>query len=271
MFIFNNMKSSYAGLWLLLTLALALVVGFALWDDDFRLGGYTPKKAPVRAVLFPEKNEVGDSLAAAADSVAVMVAELSEKPVETDTVPKSIFLFGDSMTLNIALRMAKYAVQNGHELHAVNWDSSNTKIWADCDTIEHFIKAYNADFIFISLGSNELYFKKPDARLPYVRRILEKIGDIPYVWIGPPNWKEDTGINDMLQATCAPGAFFRSAGMEFKRKKDKIHPTREASALWVDSIMRWMPKSRHPILAELPSDSLGKVKTNVIFLKALNK
>lgn len=265
------MKSNYTALWLLLALALLIVVGVSFYDDDLRLGSYTLKKAPAKATLFPEKNLTVDSLASVADSVAIVEAKLAEKPVETDSLPKSILLFGDSMTLNLALRLAKYAAQNGHTMHAVNWDSSNTKIWADCDTLTHYINEYSANFIFISLGSNELYFKKPEGRLPYVKRILEMIGDIPYVWIGPPNWKEDSGINDMLQATCAPGSFFRSAGMEFKRKKDKIHPTREASALWIDSIMRWMPKSRHPILAEFPSDSLGKVTTNVIFLKALNK
>lgn len=265
------MKSNYSGLWLLLASALIIIVGLAFVSDNLTLGAYTLKKAPIKATLFPEYEMVVDSLGDKVNLEDVLQAEVVLKPVETDSVPKSILLFGDSMTYNLALRLAQYAAQNGHTMHAVNWDSSNTKIWADCDTLLHYIKAYNADFVFISLGSNELYFKKPEARLPYVKRILEMIGDRPYVWIGPPNWKEDSGINDMLQATCAPGAFFRSAGMTFKRKKDKIHPTREASALWIDSIMRWMPKSRHPILADYPADSLKKVKTNVIFLKARNK
>lgn len=267
------MKSNFSGLWLLLAIALAIVVGVALTDDDISVGSYTLRKAPVRTFLFPESviHDAEDPLLIVSDSILQLENLLAEEPVKVDSLPKSILLFGDSMTFNLALRLAKYAKMNGHALHAVNWDSSNTKIWADCDTLDYFIRQYGADYIFISLGSNELYFKRPESRLPYVRKILEKIGDIPYVWIGPPNWKEDTGINDMLQANCAPGAFFRSAGMEFKRKKDKIHPTREASALWVDSVMRWLPKSRHPIRADFPSDSLGKVNANVIFLKALNK
>ena len=116
-----------------------------------------------------------------------------------------------------------------------------------------------------------MYFKNPETRAPYVKRILEVIDTIPYVWIGPPNWKEDTGINDMLERMCARGSFFRSAGMEFKRKKDNIHPTRESSSMWIDSIMRWLPKSSHPFVADLPSDSIGKANPNIIFLKALNK
>ncbi len=267
------MKSSYLALWLLLAGALAifLIVGFS---DDIKLGDYTVKKAPFAETLFPDSAKVereNYGLEASGGMEATLPEEIMPKEVPTDSLPKNILLFGDSMTMNLALRFAKYAKQNGHQMHAINWDSSNTKIWAETDTLSYYINKLKPDFIFISLGSNEVYFKDPYKRHPYVKQILSVIGDVPYVWIGPPTWDNRTAINDMLEATCRPGSFFRSSGMEFKRKKDKIHPTREASALWVDSIMRWMPKSAHPILADFPSDSLGKVNSNIILLKALNK
>lgn len=263
------MKSNYAGLWLLLMLAMVLIVSVA-FSDDIVVGDWTVKKAPVAETLFPSpQQDITDhwlGVSDVPDSIFNVTPE-----IVTDSMPKSILLFGDSMTFNLAIRMARYAAQNGHKFHAVNWDSSNTKIWADCDTLANLIKRYDVDFVFVSLGSNEVYFKNPSVRMPYVRKILNVIGDIPYVWIGPPNWSKDTGINDMLAAACSKGSFFRSEGISLKRKADKIHPTRDASALWADTIMRWMPNSAHPILADVPSDSLGKVHTNVIFLKALNK
>ncbi|MDE6679895.1 MAG: SGNH/GDSL hydrolase family protein [Muribaculaceae bacterium] len=265
------MKSHYIGLWLLISLALSLFMLFAFSDIELGIGEWQMKKAPFREALLAGRPVSSDSLLVPADMDDLEADEILDKPVETDSVPKSILLFGDSMTFNLALRLAAYAAHNGHQMHAVNWDSSNTKIWADCDTLEHYIKEYNADYVFISLGSNEIYYKKPEVRLPYVKRILEMIDTIPYVWIGPPNWEEDSGINDMLERTCRRGSFFRSAGMKFERKKDKIHPTRDASALWMDSIMRWMPHSSHPILAALPPDTLGKHPVNVIFLKARHK
>ncbi len=261
------MKTGYPALWLLLATAFVTVCLLA-FAEDINIGTYVVKKAPIVELLFPDSVSTQDWKEIATDSVP----EIEEpKIVEVDSTQKSILLFGDSMTLNLALRLARYAAHNGHTMHAVNWDSSNTKIWAESDTLSHFIRKYGADYIFISLGSNELYIRKPETRMPYVKKILAKIGDIPYVWIGPPNWQEDSGINDMLEATCAPGSFFRSAGMSFKRKSDKIHPTRSSSADWMDSIMRWMPKSGHPILSDLPPDSLKKAPANVIFLKALNK
>lgn len=260
-------NNRYVSLWLLLALALVIVIVIAM-VDDIKIGEWSVKKAPVADLLFKEKVE--KSLK---DSISKDSVELAEKPVviKTDSLPQSLFIFGDSMTFNLALRLAQYAKENGHEIHSVNWDSSNTKIWAQSDTLDYFIKEYRPTQIFISLGSNELYFKDPYSRAPYVKTILEKIDTIPYVWIGPPNWKEDTGINDMLEEICAPGSFFRSAGMEFKRKKDNIHPTRESSALWVDSIMRWLPKSSHPFIANMPPDSIKKSNPNIVLLKAKNK
>lgn len=262
------MFKHYSGLWLLLTAALAIIITVA-FSDDINIGEYTVKKAPVADVLLKDRDAAGES-----DSLLDeqgMLRDTIVKEVPTDSLPQSIFIFGDSMTYNLALRLAQYAKANGHRINSVNWDSSNTKIWADYDTLANCIARYKPTQIFISLGSNELYFKDPSSRLKYVRKILETIDTIPYVWIGPPNWKEDTGINDMLERACRPGTFFRSAGMEFKRKKDHIHPTREASALWVDSIMRWLPKSAHPFLAQTPPDSIGKSNPHIVFLKALNK
>lgn len=265
------MKSRYAGIWWLLVAALVIVIGVA-FVDDIEIGGWKVRKAPFREALLAERDSVSrlDDPNLAEGGVGEGLS-VRQEPQPTDSTAQSLLIIGDSMTLNLAYRLAEYAKHNGHTLHAVNWDSSNTKIWAGCDTLDNFIRRYNVTYVFISLGSNELYIKHPETRRPYVQTILDKIGDLPYVWIGPPNWKEDSGINDMLEATCRPGGFFRSAGMEFERKKDKIHPTRRASALWIDSIMRWMPHSSHPILADLPPDTIGKAPANVTFLKALNK
>lgn len=264
------MKKSYFGLWMLLAVGLLVVlaIGFA---DDITIGGYTVKKAPFREHLLTDKEAEAEEAARLDSVLAVQREEQENNKAEVDSAPQSILLIGDSMTLNLALRLAQYAKANGHKFHSVNWDSSGTVKWGKSRHLEEYIKEYGATYVFISLGSNELYIKDPKSHLKYVRSILDQVGDLPYVWIGPPNWKEDNGFNDFLEATCRPGTFFRSAGMEFKRKKDGIHPTRESSALWIDSIARWMPKSSHPILLETPPDSIGKVSPNLKFMKATDE
>lgn len=266
------MKSNYTGVWLLLATSMVIIILIA-FSDDITLGKWTVKKAPYREMLLAEIDSPENADMSGHDnSEGDVTGDNGDQMLaETDTTSHSILLIGDSMTLNLAYRLTQYARQNGHQFHAINWDSSNTRIWAESDTLQHFINKFGATYIFISLGSNELYLTKPEGHRKYVEAILSKIGDKPYVWIGPPNWKEDAGINDMIESACARGTFFRSAGMTFERKKDKIHPTRNASALWIDSIARWMPKSAHPIILDIPADSIGNVNPNVTFLKARNR
>lgn len=258
-------RKPYLALWLLLAAALSIITVVAFLDDDIKIGSYTLKKAPIADALTADSTDEAGGFVPS-DSIV----PLKEEAV-TDSLPQVLFIFGDSMTYNLALRLAQYAKQNGHEIHSVNWDSSNTKIWADYDTLAYYLDKYHPTQVFISLGSNELYLKQPEIRKPQVKKILEVIDTIPYVWIGPPNWTEDSGINDMIASLCRPGTFFRSAGMQFKRRKDGIHPTRESSALWMDSIMRWLPKSAHPFKADVPADSIGKQNPHIVYLKALNK
>ncbi len=261
------MKSGYIGLWLLLSVAL-IVISIISFSNDFSFLGYKLKKSPIAETLLYKEEISIDT--ADTDQFSDTIVEIKEVLVEIDTMPQNIMMFGDSMLGGLAKRMAKYAKQNGHSVHSIIWDSSTTRLWAESDTLEYFLNKYKPSFVFISLGSNELYLKEPRLWKPYVERILKKLGDIPYVWIGPPNWRKDSGVNDMIEETTKPNTFFRSEGMHFDRKSDKIHPTTASSALWLDSVMRWLPKSAHPILAEMPSDSIGKVNTGIVYLKALN-
>lgn len=264
-------KHNYIGLWLLLIVGFISILSISICDD-LVIGKWVVKKAPIWDTLLDDKSKSSKpGISANNDESISVLEEEKEKPIETDSLPQTIFIFGDSMTYNLALRLAQYAQANGHQIHSVNWDSSNTKIWAEHDTLKNYIEKFRPTQIFISLGSNELYFKNPSSREPYIKRILEVIDTIPYVWIGPPNWKEDTGMNDLLEQSCKPKSFFRSEGMTFERKADKVHPTRKSSALWIDSVMRWLPKSSHPFIMNVPADSIKNSKPNIVFLKALNK
>lgn len=260
------MNSNYTGLWLLLSVSFFVVIMFAL-STDVTLDDWNVKKAPLREALLAERY-VETDIVAEPDSIAV--AELAEEVAVLDTVPKNILLFGDSMTLNLAFRISKYAEQNGHSFHALSWDASNTKLWAEADTLPTYLARFKPDFIMIALGSNEVYFKDPSKRLPYVKKILSMVGDRPYVWIGPPDLFQPTAINDMLEATCRRGSYFRSDGIKMARQKDKIHPTRGAAAVWADSIMRWVATSAHPILADTPADSVAGRTKDIIIMKAVN-
>ncbi|MDE6559305.1 MAG: hypothetical protein K2K29_05420, partial [Muribaculaceae bacterium] len=109
------MKSSYTGLWLLLATALAVILVIS-FSDDITIGNYTVKKAAFQETLLTDKaTELKEK--AVQDSVLQAnrdEAERKQRKVNVDSTSHSILLIGDSMTLNIALRMAQDAKANGH-------------------------------------------------------------------------------------------------------------------------------------------------------------
>ena len=78
------MKSNYTGLWLLLTLALSVIVSFS-FSDDFSVGGWTIKKAPVAETLFTEPDE---SALEMLDCDLLPEQEIAHVEIEIDSVPK---------------------------------------------------------------------------------------------------------------------------------------------------------------------------------------
>lgn len=99
---------------------------------------------------------------------------------------------------------------------------------------------------------------------------MSRVGNIPTIWIGPPNWCKDTGINDILLKEMGEKAYFPSYTLKFERKSDKHHPTRNSAANWMDEVIKWMNggKSIHPFRLNVPEKVNHKHHT--IVLKPLN-
>ena len=187
------------------------------------------------------------------DKMAQQEADsLTEEPV--DTAAQRVLLFGDSMSEYLAYRLADYANYNGHQLTCVTWVSSGTRNWAETDTLQHYIQMVNPTHVFVCLGSNELYTADMKGCERRIRAILEKIGDVPTVWIGPPNWCEDHGYYKLLLVVMGPKRYYPSYKLTFERQKDGRHPTMKSSAMWMDKIVEWMNEghSIHPFRMEKP-------------------
>lgn len=247
------MKRNYIGLWLLLAVSLLIVVILSSLRHVRLFGVELRSSGIVEALTKPvEKIDT-----AAAPRLAAKTDTATKKPtfpVPLDTASHRILFIGDSMLEGLSPRLAAYAKANGHTLNSVIWYSSTSQIWAESDTLAVYLKRFKPTYIFISLGGNELFVKDiKTKRDKHVKALLSQIGNIPYVWIGPPNWKPDTGINDLIAENVPRGSFFLSNGMTFERSADGAHPTRASAALWLDSIARWMPAHcNHPIKMQLP-------------------
>ena len=122
-----------------------------------------------------------------------------------------------------------------------------TTTWAS--RMPPLIAQYKPDLVVITLGANEVANTEPPTHAPYVRRIVDAIGGKPCVWVGPPLWRKDTGIIDVIREHSAPCRFFDSDAIikdPLPRQKDGIHPSDKGGAIWVEHFWTWLQAERAP-------------------------
>lgn len=204
-----------------------------------------PSEEPFLAASLERHLEaVLDSLMKRIDSSAVL-----------DTSSHKILLTGDSMCEGLMFRFKEYAKANNHELKTVIWYSSTTVWWSESDSLSKLVRKYNPDYIFFTTGSNELFIRNIEEREKYIQDIISQAEDRKFIWIGPPNWADDTGINDLIIRNVGRDRFFESRYLTFERGPDGAHPTWSSSAVWADTISTWiMEKSRYKILMHKPDE-----------------
>lgn len=193
-------------------------------------------------------------------------------PYRTDTSSQRILLIGDSMSKWLRYRLQDYCEKNGHTLSTVTWVSGNTEWFAQYDTLDHYINKDSISYVFLVLGANELFicdFAKNRAK--YVDTILNKLANVKWIWVGPPNWKKDKGINDFLLERLGKEKFFVSKDLPFKRQRDGMHPTVASCSMWVDSVVNWVAlHSTSKIKLDIP-DSSYHLKPDAILLRPLDQ
>lgn len=239
------MKGPYSGLWFLLT------VGFAIFFVASAFGGIKLGEIELETTqMYAELTKSHEPVAPVVQEITTESVEVESVAVEepryiVDTTPQRILFVGDSMLESLSPRVAAYAKHNGHKLHTVIWYGSTTKAWGTCEKLAGYIAKYDPTFIIVSLGGNEMFVRDIKTRhLEPLKHILEQIGDIPYQWIAPPNWKPDTGINELLAENIPANRLFVSKDLTLARASDKIHPTRVAAYGWFDLIVEWMAENQ---------------------------
>ncbi|MDR2473706.1 MAG: SGNH/GDSL hydrolase family protein [Tannerella sp.] len=260
----------YFKLIVILCIPLLFITIYSLWNGEITCGDFVLRKASI-ADYFKTKTETQDIY----DEVLPVPmpegysADEEESPL--DDSPQTILMIGDSMLESLKKRLVQYAGENGHELYTVIWYSSSTKIWAQhSDTLRHFINKFQPTYIFICLGSNEMFVKNPEKNSVYVDKIIKQTGDIPFIWIGPPNWKEDTGINAIIEQHVGTNRFFASKRLSYDRISDGAHPTTESAAKWMDSVAVWLnTDARHRIVMRKPQQGTTKASSRTVVLKPL--
>ena len=245
------MKQSFSAL-LMLTLTLLIFLGAGYYGLEVKAGDFS-----LKTLRIPERiswRAVADTLEAA-DTIP------PEPPGPIlDTTAQRILYFGDSMIEKNRFRMAEYCNDNGHEYKGVIWYGSTSKEWAGTADLDTLIARHKPTFILVSLGSNEMFVRDLEARESYVDSILAKIDTIPYLWIGPPNWKPDTGINEILRTHCGERNYYPSLNLTFERASDHVHPNQRASNMWMDSVATFLTDGSATRILRLDRPTSGNTK-----------
>jgi len=218
------------------------------------LGLYALSALPRTTRALPTAKETSEE-----ETAAKPAGTMPRATAVPDTTAQRILLIGDSMLEGIARRFSAWCEASGHELHTVIWYGSSTKSWAESGRLQHYMAETRPTLVVMCLGSNELFVKDAARRGDYVRQLAAACGQTPYVWIGPPNWKDDTGINAAIAGQTSAARFFESRRLRLERGKDHRHPTLAAAATWTDSVATWLasPRTAHPIRLVSPIAQQG--------------
>lgn len=249
------MKRTYFSFFALLLVAFMLFAGLSFFKDGIEESFGINTATFASDLLSTPDDELELADVVTTDSASGKATTTVER-APLDTTKKNILFIGDSMLERLSPRIAAYAEENGHQMNTVIWYGSSTEVWATSGRAKECIQKYRPDYIIISLGGNELFVNDIIARrTKYVKQIVAEFADIPYVWIGPPNWKKDTGINKMIQSVVPKGNFYLSytPDQHYDRAKDGAHPTPASAAKWADRICKWIvEESNNPIVLNLP-------------------
>ncbi|MDE5876863.1 MAG: hypothetical protein K2H47_05130 [Muribaculaceae bacterium] len=162
-----------------------------------------------------------------------------------ESISRVLFI-GDSMTGWMAERLNAYGNQNDFEVATVVWDGSTISKWAEsAPRIAELVDKIQPQAVFISLGLNELFEKKPSRLAPEVDAIVQAVGDRPLLWIGPPSWpghSEGEELCSFLESRLGEGRYFNSFDLNLERQsKSNPHPSRDGIVKWMDEVVNWIP------------------------------
>lgn len=181
----------------------------------------------------------------------------STNTLSVDTAHQVILLIGDSMTDGLGHIFVDYAAENDYELHTVVWYGSRTDHWAKRGDLEYHINRVHPTFIVLCLGTNDLGFYDFNRRQQWINDIINKVGDIPFVWIGPLPWAKirNRDLVGIIRNSVGEKRFFDSSNLRIPRA-DGVHPTLAGAKVWMNKIAQWLSNPEvtlHPIQMNPPT------------------
>jgi lysophospholipase L1-like esterase len=177
-----------------------------------------------------------DVSATASDAIAE--AEGKEAAVDAAAPAKQyrvVVHTGDSMVGGgLCKALAPMFKNDGTKFVRDVWEAASLAAFAESDRIPKLMRKYDPDLVLLTLGANDVFDKRPEYQIRYIESIVKKVGARDCYWIGPPLWKGDAGLVDVIRDHVAPCKFYDSSHLTLQRAGDGIHPTEKGGAVWAE-------------------------------------
>jgi len=98
--------------------------------------------------------------------------------------------------------------------------------------LKELLAKHKPDIVILTLGTNDVFVPYPASMAANVQSIVKRIGSRECYWMGPPTWKPDTGIVQVIKDNAAPCKFFDGTNLKLERGHDGIHPTDKGGQEW---------------------------------------
>jgi lysophospholipase L1-like esterase len=205
-------------------------------------------EAPAAAVPSGNPAETPTAVAPSAAQEAQPAA--AQAPKETSPLPSgtTVLHIGDSFAGALGIELNRELKKLGIRGVLRFETSSYIPTWAWHKKLDLYLLRYKPDLVLITLGANELEVPDPQQRASAIRRLVERLGGVPCVWVAPPLWE---GARDALlgviRENVAPCVYMDSSeAPELKRMRDKIHPSMQARETWARWVVDWLAEHRNP-------------------------
>lgn len=163
---------------------------------------------------------------------------------KTDSSQQRVILIGDSEAGGLLSQFNDYCTENNHKLVATMiWYSAGIYNYGYSKRVDELIEKYQPTLIVIVLGLNEMYATDLMKRTEAAKMLRAKLGNIPYLWVGPANYTKDKGINMVFEQTATTERFFPSMNLNLPKGADNRHPNHEGYKIWMQHIARFIQSS----------------------------
>jgi lysophospholipase L1-like esterase len=204
-----------------------------------RARGPTPTAAPVLLSAPLETGSAKLRLATAlGDTTDAGATEALPATPPAPLTGKTILHVGDSMVggnQGLTRALEQRFTAEGAKLIRDYKVSESIVSYDHSPKLKSLVEKNRPDIVIITLGTNDVFVPYPASMAGNVRNIVKRVGATECYWMGPPTWKPDTGIVQVLKDNVAPCKFFDSSNLKLQRSGDGIHPTDRGGAEWATS------------------------------------